>query len=323
MELVINDYNKRTYCSAIDGLKDTERKVLFTALKLNSQYSTNQLMEKTLVNTEYYHGEESLRNVIFSMMKEKTHNLNVLLDCNNYLKSSLQKYSGRCGTITCLNPIIRQLFLEEDFEVLDYEQSEGLKYEPSFYVPLVPLVLIDKYYIVEICGTLLRKINGATLCADDMFEKPMQLLNSDGNIKQYSSFFEILDEFYKVRIELYKKRKNYLQHKLNNEILKIKNQMRFIEYVSDGHIKLQSITNLNDVIKTLSFDLIDGSYKYLTLMNISQFTDNYYLYLNDMLYKKSQELNNYTTLSPEEIYCYELKSFLDFYDKKTEKLSQK
>jgi DNA topoisomerase-2 len=44
---------------------------------------------------------------------------------------------------TMLHPITRFIFREEDDPVLDYLSDEGIKIEPNFYKPILPMVLVN------------------------------------------------------------------------------------------------------------------------------------------------------------------------------------
>ncbi len=57
-------------------------------------------------------------------------------------------------------------------------------------------------------------------------------------MKKYDNELEILKDFYTVRIDIYKKRKEYLQDQLTAESLKLDNQARFILEKIDGKIIL-------------------------------------------------------------------------------------
>ena len=62
------------------------------------------------------------------------------------------------------------------------------------------------------------------------------LFDAFGCMKKYESELEILKEFYETRIDLYRKRKEYLENQLSAESLKLDNQARFILEKIDGKI---------------------------------------------------------------------------------------
>ncbi|KAH9325844.1 hypothetical protein KI387_006022, partial [Taxus chinensis] len=44
---------------------------------------------------------------------------------------------------TCLSPITRLLFPKEDDILLDFLNEDGLSIEPTWYVPIIPMVLVN------------------------------------------------------------------------------------------------------------------------------------------------------------------------------------
>ena len=44
---------------------------------------------------------------------------------------------------TALNPITRMIFIEEDDHVLDYLIDDGDIVEPNYYVPILPMILVN------------------------------------------------------------------------------------------------------------------------------------------------------------------------------------
>jgi DNA topoisomerase-2 len=65
----------------------------------------------------------------------------------------------------------------------------------------------------------------------------MVLFDENGKLKKYNSADEILDNFCKVRLEYYEKRKKYLERNLEYEIKYMGNKRRFLEEVRDNEIK--------------------------------------------------------------------------------------
>lgn len=44
---------------------------------------------------------------------------------------------------TSLSPVTRTLFPEQDDNVLEYLEEEGLSIEPNFYLPIIPMALVN------------------------------------------------------------------------------------------------------------------------------------------------------------------------------------
>jgi len=44
---------------------------------------------------------------------------------------------------TCLNPIVKNIFKEDDLHVLNYLYDDGVAIEPEFYIPIIPMILVN------------------------------------------------------------------------------------------------------------------------------------------------------------------------------------
>lgn len=73
-----------------------------------------------------------------------------------------------------------------------------------------------------------------------MSTSSMVLFDHLGCLKRYDTVDEILKEFYKVRIDMYEKRKNYMVGLLQSEAGKLSNQARFILEKCDGTLKVEN-----------------------------------------------------------------------------------
>lgn len=62
------------------------------------------------------------------------------------------------------------------------------------------------------------------------------LFDRNGCIKRYNNTLDIMREFYEVRLDLYQKRKAYLEGMLSAESLRLDNIARFIMEKIDGTI---------------------------------------------------------------------------------------
>jgi len=69
----------------------------------------------------------------------------------------------------------------------------------------------------------------------------MVLFDPKGCLKRYGSVQEILDEFYKLRIDLYRRRKEYMEGMLGAESAKLDNIARFILEEIEGKIKVENL----------------------------------------------------------------------------------
>jgi len=164
--------NERSIPNICDGLKICLRKILFSALKkkLNSEIKVAQFSGYVSEQSSYHHGEASLNGAIIGLAQN-------FVGSNNI---NLFKPEGQFGTrlqggkdaaseryiFTYLNPITRKIFSELDDAILDYIEDDGTSVEPIYYVPIIPMILVN--------GT---KGIGTGFSTDIMCYNPIQIIN--------------------------------------------------------------------------------------------------------------------------------------------------
>ena len=177
--------NIRSIPSMMDGLKPSERKILFACFKRNlrNEIKVAQLSGYTSEVSSYHHGEVSLSQTITALGQDYvgSNNINLLLPLGQFGT----RYNGIKGAasaryiFTNLNPITRKIFMENDDNLLLYNVEEGLKIEPVWYVPIIPMVLVNgaegigtgwstsvpEFNPIELAQNLIRKINGEEMKA--------------------------------------------------------------------------------------------------------------------------------------------------------------
>lgn len=103
----------------------------------------------------------------------------------------------------------------------------------------------------------------------------MHMFDADRKLHKYKSIEEIIDDFYKVRIDVYGKRKAYLIDILEKKLVKLSNKARYIQETLDSVIDLRRKTAqvVTGLLTERKFDLIDGDYKYLIKMPMDSVTE--------------------------------------------------
>jgi DNA topoisomerase-2 len=139
----------RNLPNLMDGLKTSQRKVLFAAFKkgLTTEIKVAQFAGYVSEHSSYHHGETSLCGTIVSMAQDFTgsNNLNLLEPDGQFgtrLLGGKDSASERY-IYTRLSPLTRHLFSKTDDEVLEYLQDDGVSIEPKYYAPVIPMVLIN------------------------------------------------------------------------------------------------------------------------------------------------------------------------------------
>jgi len=396
----------RSIGSVYDGLKPSQRKILYSCFKrkLYSELKVAQLSGYVSENSAYHHGEASLQSTIIGMAQNfvGTNNIN-LLEPNGQFGTRIMGGSDSASPRyihTELNKIVDKLYPKKDLPLLSYNEDDGLIVEPKYYVPIIPLVLVngmkgigtgfsttipqynpkdiikfirskinggvvaeihpwyrgftgtivengDKRYITkgvydikengviiitelpigtwtqnykqfldnsiidkkkynkkqfiidyedhttddkilfklkidkDICNTIthgekdeLDTIEKLCKLYSSLSTSNIHLYNFKNKIQKYNTIYDIIDDYFNIRLELYYKRKQSILQSLQNEIEVFENKMKFIEYVIDDKIIIYKKSKDN-IIKSLDkykFIKIKDSYDYLINMSISQFT---------------------------------------------------
>jgi DNA topoisomerase-2 len=141
--------NVRSIPNLIDGMKPSQRKVIFACIKknLNTEIKVSQLSGYVSEVSSYHHGEASLQDTIINLAQNfiGSNNIN-LLDPIGQFGSRL--FGGKDSAspryiFTNLSKSFKELFNQEDFNLLDYLDDDGFSIEPRYYIPNLPLILIN------------------------------------------------------------------------------------------------------------------------------------------------------------------------------------
>ena len=141
----------RAIPSLVDGLKESQRKILFACFKkfdsANQPFKIAQLASYTAEKTAYLHGETSLGGAITKMTQSFVGSNNLpLLVPEGQTGSRLQMGGDAASTrytFTKLQPYTRQIFHPDDDAILSYRTEEGQSIEPEYFVPIVPMILVN------------------------------------------------------------------------------------------------------------------------------------------------------------------------------------
>ena len=143
-------YNlERSIPNVMDGLKTSQRKILYAAFKRNltAEIRVAQFAGYVSEHTGYHHGEASLNETIVGMAQDfmGSNNIPWLVPQGQFgtrIQGGKDAASPRY-IHTYLQPRVRKLVPEEDFAVLKYRDDDGLPVEPEWYAPVLPMLLIN------------------------------------------------------------------------------------------------------------------------------------------------------------------------------------
>lgn len=151
-ELVLytKESNERCIPSLVDGLKDSQRKILYTAitsLSMSKSVKVAQFAASTASATSYTHGEQSLCGAIINMAQDYmgSNNINLLYPGgqfgtrnHNGSDSAAPRYIFTRPTEACM-----RMFPVSDKTVVVRKVQEGQEVEYESFYPVIPLILVN------------------------------------------------------------------------------------------------------------------------------------------------------------------------------------
>ena len=139
----------RSIPNLMDGLKVSQRKILFSSFEKNlmNEIKVAQFSGYVSEHSGYHHGEASLNGAIVHMAQDfvGSNNINLLMP-NGQFGTRLQGGKDSASEryiFTKLNTVTRFLFKKSDDAILKYLDDDGTSVEPIFYIPIIPLVLVN------------------------------------------------------------------------------------------------------------------------------------------------------------------------------------
>ena len=144
-----NADNLRSLPHIIDGMKPSQRKILFGCFKrgLRSEIKVAQLAGYVSEHAAYHHGETSLCSTIVGMAQNfvGSNNVNLLVPNGQFgsrLLGGKDSASPRY-IFTYLETITDKIFRKEDAGILKHLEDDGMQIEPAYYLPTVPVLLLN------------------------------------------------------------------------------------------------------------------------------------------------------------------------------------
>lgn len=141
--------NLRGIPHVMDGLKPSQRKILFACLKrkLHSEIKVAQLAGYTSEHAAYHHGEASLNSTIVGMAQNYigSNNINLLAPNGQFgtrLLGGKDSASPRY-IFTQLEKVTELIFRPEDMPLYEYLEDDGQTIEPMYYIPILPMILVN------------------------------------------------------------------------------------------------------------------------------------------------------------------------------------
>ena len=141
------DYSKyvlysRAIPHMIDGLKPSQRKILFTALKTakSNRIKTASLSGNTISQANYHHGDASLNEAITKMVQVHSNNIPLLEGEGSFGSRLVPDAAAPRYTFVKMSENYEKYFA--DTMVAD-KSADPEDPEPAFYLPIIPWVLVN------------------------------------------------------------------------------------------------------------------------------------------------------------------------------------
>ena len=141
--------NIRSIPNLVDGLKPSQRKIIYACIKRNliNDIKVSQLAGYVSEHTSYHHGEQSLQDTIINLAQDfvGSNNINLLAPSGQF---GTRLHGGKDASspryiFTRLSKEFKNVFHPDDYNLLEYLNDDGLDIEPKFYVPTLPMILIN------------------------------------------------------------------------------------------------------------------------------------------------------------------------------------
>lgn len=215
--------NLRSIPHVSDGLKPSQRKIIFTIFKnkIKDEKKVNQLAGLVSDQSAYHHGEASLEKTIIWMAQDfvGTNNINLLYPEGQFgTRYDNEAYAQTRYIKTKIMDVVRHIFREEDDEILNYLEDDGKSIEPEYYMPIIPMILVNgasgigsgwstsipQYHPLKITEALIRYLKGTNVRFDRI---PLHYKGFTGEIKNgikpgsYETFGKYYIKSKKIYIE--------------------------------------------------------------------------------------------------------------------------
>ncbi len=143
---------KRSIPSMLDGMKESQRKILYAVFLKGLKHTgatmkVAQLAGFVAEKTNYHHGEIGLFETIIKMANDfvGSNNMPYLYRDGQFgsrLSGGKDAANGRY-IFTKLESHTRNLFKEDDDSILTHIMDDGDMVEPHYYVPVIPTILLN------------------------------------------------------------------------------------------------------------------------------------------------------------------------------------
>jgi DNA topoisomerase-2 len=136
---------QRAIPSIIDGLKPGARKIINAAFKTIPEGKKTNFMDlvgSTMAVSKYHHGNASIEGTIVTLGQSYSNNTAPLELVGN--GGTLKDKTAAAGRYLSVRLSKWAKLLKQNENILEYNYDNGVKVEPQHYLPLIPLLLMNR-----------------------------------------------------------------------------------------------------------------------------------------------------------------------------------
>lgn len=141
--------NVRSIPNIYDGLKPSQRKIIYTMIEKNIKkpISVDSISGQVKSFTKYHHAPESLDKGLIGMSNDfvGSNNLPLTFGAGQFGSRLLggQDHSAPRYLEACVQNYTKFLIMDPDRGILNHMEEDGYKIEPETFKPIIPLVLVN------------------------------------------------------------------------------------------------------------------------------------------------------------------------------------
>lgn len=313
----------------VDGQKPSSRKVLCAIKNVKEKTKVASLASRIVDTLEYIHGAVSLEGVISGMAQNfpGSNNINLLEPKGDFGSVCIQKAGASRYIYVNKEKIYNDIFVSSDEPILIGQEFEGTKIEPKFYVPVIPIILVNG---AEGIGTgfaqkilprnhkeIIKKIKAQLAGKQDNTSFVPYFNGFSGTIKHIEgSSYEIYGKFERTNsttITVTELPITYDLEKYTNILAKLEEEKVILDYTDKSEPKDNKF--LFEIKVPREFTKKDDDYIFDKLKLIKKISENY------TCIGVNNEIVEFN--SAEEILQSYIKVRLEYYEKRKEYLTNK
>lgn len=133
----------RAIASVCDGLKNSHRKIIFGMKSTKKSTKVSILSAEIMAKSQYLHGDISGSIITLAKKYTGSNNLPLLTREGNFGSRMTPEASAIRYIFTNKEEYFDNIFNRTDDSILENQVFEGEEIEPKFYVPTIPLILVN------------------------------------------------------------------------------------------------------------------------------------------------------------------------------------